>query len=163
MTPDQIITAIVTDLRNRKGLGDEWDNIDADIRKEIVAEWRSYFPASGEALGECICKGNWRAIVKHYEPKIGFRYKDNRGVEYVFFGLVHAEDDYYYGLMSDDGKVRLATCVGSLDDMYEQIPNGGRCDLCNVVYPASGPEKCDRYRCPQGDYPLSRSEEKDDA
>lgn len=101
-------------------------------------------------------KDNWTLIVKEYEPKINFMYKDDRGVRYTFFGLVHAEDDYYYGLMDcDTGRVRLATCVGGLEQMYEQIPNGGRCGQCNVVYPASGPEKCERYRCPQGPNPLS--------
>lgn len=103
---------------------------------------------------------NWTLIVKEYEPKINFMYKDDRGVRYTFFGLVHAEDDYYYGLMDcDTGRVRLATCVGGLEQMYEQIPNGGRCGQCNVVYPASGPEKCERYRCPQGPNPLSDTEE----
>ena len=49
MTPDEIITCIVTDLRGRKGLGDEWDNIDSDVRQEIIDEWKSYLPASSEA------------------------------------------------------------------------------------------------------------------
>jgi hypothetical protein len=99
---------------------------------------------------------SWPSIVKEYGPKIGFRYKDRRE-EYLFIGLVHAEDDYYYGLLSNDGKLHLATCVGALESMYEQLPNGGRCGHCNDVYPVSGQKKCDRYRCPQGDNPLSRS------
>jgi hypothetical protein len=62
VTPDQIITAIITDLRNRKGLGDEWDNIDAGVRKEIVAEWRSYFPASGEAEQLPAFPAGWQIV-----------------------------------------------------------------------------------------------------
>lgn len=105
-------------------------------------------------------KDNWTLIVKEYVPKIGFQYKDHSGTEYTFFGLVHADDDYYYGLMGMDGKIMLATCVGGLDQMYEQIPNGGRCEFCNCVFPVSGPEKCDRYRCSHGSNPLDMKEKK---
>jgi len=42
-------------------------------------------------------------------------YKDEQGKLYRLFGVVHAEDDYYYGLMDDKGKLTLATCVGSLE------------------------------------------------
>lgn len=101
-----------------------------------------------------VSSDNWALIVKEYEPKIGFRYKDHDGTVYSFFGLVHADDDYYYGLMSDDGKLTLASCVGGLEQMYERIPNGGRCDYCNRVYPVEGPQPCDRYRCPHGPNPL---------
>lgn len=90
-------------------------------------------------------KDNWTLITKEYVPKIGFRYKDHDGQEYYFFGLVHGDDDYYYGLMGTDGKVRLATCVGALDSMYEQIPNEGRCDRCNAVLPIQ--HKCEIYLC----------------
>lgn len=70
---------------------------------------------SSEAVDEgCICKGNWRAIVKEYEPKIGKTLK--RGDKtYRFFGLVHGGDDYYYGLVEVGGKVVLSSCVGSLE------------------------------------------------
>lgn len=99
-------------------------------------------------------KDNWTLIVKEYWPKLGFQYKDNDGNEYEFFGLVHAEDDYYYGLMRKDRTVILATCVGGLEQMYERIPNGGRCILCNGVLPITGGENCDRFRCPFGPNPL---------
>ena len=94
-------------------------------------------------------KDNWTLIVKEYYPKIGFRYKDHSGVEYLFFGLVHAEDDYYYGLMSNDGKMRLATCVSGLEMMYEQLPNEGRCDRCNSVLPKNW--ECFIHSCPHGE------------
>ena len=44
--PDAIISKIILDIRDRQGLGDEWDNIDVDVRKEIIAEWRSFFNAT---------------------------------------------------------------------------------------------------------------------
>ena len=103
-------------------------------------------------------KDNWTLILKEYYPKFDFQYKDHDGNVYSFFGLVHAEDDLYYGLVQRQGTGRpliLATCVGALDSMYEQIPNGGRCDMCNEVLPVGGrTEACDRYRCPLGPSPL---------
>lgn len=102
-------------------------------------------------------KDNWTLLVSEYWPKFDFEYRDRQGKTWRFFGLVHAEDDLYYGMMDKNGKVQLASCVGSLDGehgWYEQVPNGGRCKHCNCVYPVSGPTKCDRYRCPQGDDPL---------
>lgn len=43
VSPDTVISKIIKDIRDRKGLGDEWDNIDVDVRNEIVAEWREFF------------------------------------------------------------------------------------------------------------------------
>lgn len=34
-----IVKAIIADLSGRKGIGDEWDQIDSDIKREIKAEW----------------------------------------------------------------------------------------------------------------------------
>lgn len=36
---DRAAAAIVEDLRNRRGLKAEWDQIDLDVRKEIQAKW----------------------------------------------------------------------------------------------------------------------------
>jgi hypothetical protein len=63
---------------------------------------------------DCICKGNWRAIVKEAEPMIGKEFRNTAGNTYRFFGVVHGEDDYYYG-MADKNSVRLLSCVGSID------------------------------------------------
>lgn len=41
--PDAIIAKIIKDIRDRKGIGDVWDELDVDIRNEIAHEWRSYF------------------------------------------------------------------------------------------------------------------------
>jgi hypothetical protein len=35
------VSRIVGDLSDRKGLGDEWDKIDNQTRKEIVNTWRT--------------------------------------------------------------------------------------------------------------------------
>ena len=70
---------------------------------------------------ECICEGNWRNLVKDYDPLIGrkFRCLQDKDV-YTFFGLVHANDDYYYGLWRE-GNMVLSSCVGRLEDHYELI------------------------------------------
>ena len=48
MTPDQVQDAakkatakIVADLTDRRGLRQEWEGIDDDIRAEIVAQWEA--------------------------------------------------------------------------------------------------------------------------
>lgn len=35
-----IVAAIVRDIQGRKGLGDEWDMIDPEIKDQIVERWR---------------------------------------------------------------------------------------------------------------------------
>lgn len=41
--PDTVIAAIIKDIKGRAGLRHAWDDIDVDIRNEIVAEWRRFF------------------------------------------------------------------------------------------------------------------------
>lgn len=36
---DDIVDAIIEDLAGRRGLGDEWDMLDDDIKAEIRAKW----------------------------------------------------------------------------------------------------------------------------
>lgn len=64
----------------------------------------------------CICHGNWRAIVKEYEPLIGTRFRDQQGREFTLFGIVLTDEDYYYGMSSKMDGMRLLTCVGYLDE-----------------------------------------------
>ena len=72
---------------------------------------------------ECICQGNWRSIVKETEHLIGKRFRDNRGDVYTFFGLVHGDDDYYYGM--NGNRLALLSCVGSIEGHgFELISNG---------------------------------------
>ena len=63
---------------------------------------------------ECICSGNWRAIVKETEPLIGKTFT-NRGEDFCLFGIVHGGDDYYYGMIGSKSGLRLLSCVGSID------------------------------------------------
>lgn len=36
---EQIVTDIIIDLEGRKGLGDEWDQIDDEVQEEIKQRW----------------------------------------------------------------------------------------------------------------------------
>ena len=72
------------------------------------------YTGKGEEMSDCICKGTWRKIVAEYEPLIGKTFVDHRGNEFVFFGLVHSDDDYYYGMHGKAG-LQLLSCVGSIE------------------------------------------------
>ena len=64
---------------------------------------------------DCVCWGNWRAILKEIEPLIGREFIEERtGERWRLFGLVHGDDDYYYGLHRA-GKLCLSSCVMSLE------------------------------------------------
>jgi hypothetical protein len=82
---------------------------------------------------ECICKGNWRDIVQETERLIGTEFEAiygwNAGKTYVFFGIVHTTDDYYYGMWSrEDKDMILLSCVGSFEG-HGFIPTT-KCDKC---------------------------------
>lgn len=62
----------------------------------------------------CICHGNWRKIIRDCEHLIGKRFVGHNGDEYLFFGVVHGDDDYYYG-MHRKGELMLLSCVGSIE------------------------------------------------
>lgn len=45
MDIDKIIDVIIDDISGRKGIGDEWYQIDDDIQEEIKATWREKIEA----------------------------------------------------------------------------------------------------------------------
>ena len=45
---DAALAKILRDLRGRKGIGDEWAEIDVDIRNEIIERWRGFIVAAVE-------------------------------------------------------------------------------------------------------------------
>ena len=66
-------------------------------------------------MTDCICKGNWRAIVAEAEPLLDTKFIDAYGYIWTFFGIVHGKDDYYYGMIrASDKKTSLLSCVGNL-------------------------------------------------
>ena len=62
---------------------------------------------------------NWKHLVENYEGRIGDLYVNERqtatskdGSVYEFFGLVHSDDDYYFGMCSvKTGVLLLLSCV----------------------------------------------------
>ncbi len=63
----------------------------------------------------CICRGNWRDIVKEAEPLLDKKLVRD-GKAWRFFGVVHGSDDYYYGLSNADGEFLLLSCVANLEN-----------------------------------------------
>lgn len=61
----------------------------------------------------CVCKGNWREILKECDGLIGKDFVNAKAEKYVFFGLVHGDDDYYYGMWRE-GHLHLLSCVGDI-------------------------------------------------
>ena len=62
----------------------------------------------------CICKGNWRSIIHESEPFFGKTYIDEKGKSFVFAGVMHSDDDYYY-VMWNKKKTVFLSCVGSIE------------------------------------------------
>ena len=58
---------------------------------------------------------NWANLIKEYDSLIGNTYI-NDGKEYIFLGLLHGQDDYYF-VMWRERTVRLLTCVGVPEKM----------------------------------------------
>ena len=61
------------------------------------------------------CNSDWCLLVEEYDSKLGKRYL-YKNEEYTFFGLVFAEDDWYYLMCSGPNKYILSSCVGKLED-----------------------------------------------
>lgn len=62
----------------------------------------------------CICKGNWRKIIKDCESLFGKKFKDSNDLIYRFIGVMHGDDDYYYCMWRYDD-LRLLSCVSSIE------------------------------------------------
>lgn len=66
----------------------------------------------------CVCHGNWRSIVNETQHLLGDEYECERGQwsgrGWYFYGIVHGDDDYYYGMVRN-GRHLLLSCVGSID------------------------------------------------
>jgi hypothetical protein len=67
-------------------------------------------------MSECICKGNWRRIIKESQELLGRNYKGHDGNTYVFDSVTWAKDDFYYLMLGFDGaKDQHLSCVGSIE------------------------------------------------
>lgn len=101
-------------------MNDAQRDIITSVLAEQLARYGMPKPADGTDSG-CICRGNWRDIVSKTEQFIGRQYRDRQGNVRTFFGVVHAEDDFYYGMYGSE-KLDLLSCVGSIESHgYEFI------------------------------------------
>lgn len=99
---------------------------------------------------ECICKGNWRLIIKETESLLDKRFRNQHGEEYTFFGIVHGSDDFYYGMSSKDHGMQLLSCVGSIEEGHgyhlvdpQPSPNvPWWCAACDKVFVSAGGGEC---------------------
>lgn len=57
---------------------------------------------------------NWQKLLQENRRYFERQYRDRGGNVYTFFGLVDDGEDYYYGMFGN-GKLRLLSCVGSLE------------------------------------------------
>jgi hypothetical protein len=81
-------------------------------------------PSASIPIAGCICHGNWRLIVGREVSRIGKTFIDDAGAKWTFFGIVHSDDDYYYGMGNAHG-YKLLSCVGSIEAFgYEQESGG---------------------------------------
>jgi len=67
----------------------------------------------------CDClqsNSGWRLLVEKYDKLLNTQYESCHGDVYTFFGLVHASDDYYFGMSENSTKkVILLSCVGDIE------------------------------------------------
>jgi hypothetical protein len=61
----------------------------------------------------CVCKGNWRSLMKQYDSMIGKNFVMQNDI-YHFFGIVHGADDYYFGMNHELSGMQLFSCVCDL-------------------------------------------------
>ena len=72
---------------------------------------------------------NWNALTEETESLLDHQYMyGNR--QFTFFGLVHASDDFYYGMYDPNMReLRFLSCVGSIENGgFEHISE--RCIKC---------------------------------
>ena len=63
----------------------------------------------------CICRGNWRAIVKEATPFLDKSFKSCDEKIFTFLGVMHGSDDYYYLMWDRNLGLRMLSCVGSIE------------------------------------------------
>jgi hypothetical protein len=57
---------------------------------------------------------NWTKLVEENEALLGRHFIDESDdKKYYFFGLVHGDDDYYYGMWGDN--LKLLSCAIDLE------------------------------------------------
>lgn len=70
-------------------------------------------------MEKCICKGNWISLIEEYFVHFGetFIYKSDN-LEYIFEGIMWAEDDFYYVMTNKLNQATFHSCVGRLSHNF---------------------------------------------
>lgn len=89
--------------------------------ESMSAGWLS-LPDDNEMLfqivREFLGKGfdSWESLLERYEHLIGSEYKDKKGKTWIFEGLLHGDDDYYFVMRLVGSDIcRFSSCVGSIE------------------------------------------------
>lgn len=71
MNAEEIVARIIKNIGDRRGLGEAWDEIADDIKEEIIAEWKSFFPQQHTALTFDTLRQNNLTRVKRWHGPSG--------------------------------------------------------------------------------------------
>ena len=63
---------------------------------------------------DLVSSDNWQTIIEESEPLLDKVFSDGKGNTYQFIGVIHASDDYYYGMTNTLGKLKMLSCVVNL-------------------------------------------------
>ncbi len=59
---------------------------------------------------------NWNLLIRECEGLYDRTFTYSDGNEYLFFGLVHTDEDYYYGMKRrGTNEILLLSCVGDFE------------------------------------------------
>lgn len=59
---------------------------------------------------------NWKILISECKGLYDKTFTYSDGGKYVFFGLVHTDEDYYYGMRNKQTmEVKLLSCVGNFE------------------------------------------------
>ena len=128
----------------------------SDIDGVVGGEVRKADAAAGSHDEGCICRGNWRLIVGECSELIGKRFASKDGGRYRFFGVVHGDDDDYYGMHSSGKGLVLLSCVGSLESHGFEVSDVDQPEGVTEDRHKAMQEKCAEFvlkralECPEG-------------
>ena len=63
---------------------------------------------------DLVSSDNWQTIIEESEPLLDKVFSDGKGNTYQFIDVIHASDDYYYGMTNTLGKLKMLSCVVDL-------------------------------------------------
>lgn len=83
--------------------------------EQLAAEMRERYALSSRLGSAAETADTWQKIVRENDSQIGQWFNSHDHKLFRFFGIVHGDDDYYYGMWSKKDGLRLLSCVGSIE------------------------------------------------